>query len=152
MKVFHVSWNGSETVFHEMLWKKNPPLKIWANFGNFYVKDVLKPCYEDKKLMIFKYKRKTNRFLNVSKKFLLKKLIKWKRPLLIYLEKRNWWKLSEVSRFVRSFTKGFEKKMLWKMHVMESQRHWNLLKPVIIFISTLLGVIQKVRSLRRGGG
>ena len=152
MKVFHVSWNGSETVFHEMLWKKNPSLKIWANFGNFYVKDVLKPCYEDKKLMIFKYKRKTNRFLNVSKKFLLKKLIKWKRPLLTYLEKRNWWKLSEVSRFVRSFTKGFEKKMLWKMHVMESQRHWNLLKPVIIFISTLLGVIQKVRSLRRGGG
>ena len=90
--------------------------------------------------------------MNVSKKFLLKKLIKWKRPLLTYLEKRNWWKLSEVSRFVRSFTKGFEKKMLWKMHVMESQRHWNLLKPVIIFISTLLGVIQKVRSLKRGEG
>ena len=38
------------------------------------------------------------------------------------------------------------------MHVMESQRHWNLLKPVIIFISTLLGVIQKVRSLKRGEG
>ena len=31
-----------------------------------------------------------------------------------------------------------EKKMLWKMHVIESQRHWNLLKPVIIFILTLL--------------
>ena len=23
MKVFHVSWNDSETVFHEMPWKKN---------------------------------------------------------------------------------------------------------------------------------
>ena len=32
MKVFHVSWNNAETVFHEMLWKKNfavyPSLKF----------------------------------------------------------------------------------------------------------------------------
>ena len=26
MKVFHVSWNAPETVFHEMLWKKSFPV------------------------------------------------------------------------------------------------------------------------------
>ena len=35
----------------------------------------------------------------MNKKFLLKKLKKWKRSLLTYLEKRNCQRLSEVSRF-----------------------------------------------------
>ena len=40
MKVFHVSWNDPETVFHEMLWKKNftvhPSLK-----NTFYYRTLL---------------------------------------------------------------------------------------------------------------
>ena len=37
MKVFHVSWNAPETVFHEMLWKKRftvyPCLKAGSGSG-----------------------------------------------------------------------------------------------------------------------
>ena len=40
MKVFHVSWNALETVFHEMLWKKSftvyPCLKCCFNISSHY--------------------------------------------------------------------------------------------------------------------
>ena len=39
MKVFHVSWNDPETVFHEIIWKKNftvyPSLKVGKNKSKF---------------------------------------------------------------------------------------------------------------------
>ena len=31
MKVFHGSWNAPETVFHEMLWKKNSTMYPFLN-------------------------------------------------------------------------------------------------------------------------
>ena len=83
--------------------------KIWANFGNFYVKNVLKPYYGDKKIIIFKYKRCTSRFLKWTRTPYLK-LKKWKRSLSTYLEKQNCRKLSEVSRFCAKSHKGFGKK------------------------------------------
>ena len=46
----------------------------------------------------------------ISKEFLLKKLKKWKRSLLTYLEKRNCRKLSKVFRFC----KGLKSRKVFK--------------------------------------
>ena len=70
-----------------------------ANFGNFYVWNVLKPYYKVEKLILFKCKRWASRFLKVNKKSQLKKLKKWKRYLFVHLEKRNCRKLLEDFRF-----------------------------------------------------
>ena len=51
--------------------------------------------------------QKVNKQILEGEKEILKKLIKWKRSLLIYLEKRNCGKLSEISRFCEKSHKGF---------------------------------------------
>ena len=51
--------------------------------------------------------QKVNKQILEGEKEILKKLIKWKRSLLIYLEKRNCGKLSEISRFCAKSHKGF---------------------------------------------
>ena len=39
MKVFHVSWNDPETVFHEMLWKKN--FSVYPSLKNTFFAEHL---------------------------------------------------------------------------------------------------------------
>ena len=60
---------------------------------------------------------------------------KLKRSLLIYLARRNCRKLSKVFRSVQQVPqKCLTRKMVWKMHGMESQQRCNLIWPLIIFI------------------
>ena len=43
MKVFHVSWNALETVFHEMLWKETFSVSLPSyKFPEFWYDDVIK--------------------------------------------------------------------------------------------------------------
>ena len=48
IKVFHISWNDPETVFHEMTWKKNftvyPSLKTPFTFWDMRMWDIWKVC------------------------------------------------------------------------------------------------------------
>ena len=64
--------------------------------------------------------------------------------LLTYLEMKNCRKLSWSFPvlFDKLSPKGLKKKMLWAMHGMVSQKPWNLFKPIITFILTLISFFE----------
>ena len=78
----------------------------------------------------------TCKFFKMKKKF-YKKLKKWKRYLLKYLEKKS---VGNCKTFL-SFTQVPQKvqrkrwKMKWKMHAMESQQRWNLFWNYLIHLA-----------------
>ena len=97
----------------------------------------------------------TCKFFKMKKKF-YKKLKKWKRYLLKYLEKKS---VGNCKTFL-SFTQVPQKvqrkrwKMKWKMHAMESQQRWNLFWNYLIHlaqpISTRCSQFTLWKTLSRG--
>ena len=57
MKLFHVSWNDPETVFHEMPWKKN-----------FTVYPSLNICYQGQKTYRMRYNNKKRDYISYYEK------------------------------------------------------------------------------------